>query len=93
MTGDADLDDLAARLRASIGGLTHPGSTQRLMEYWAHGEGAAKIGWGTPGDFNRCRSHLAKYVRPDEVDGLCSNLHKRATGFRPGHAPSEGGKG
>ena len=29
-------------------------STQRLMEYWAHGEGAAKIGWGVGGDFDRC---------------------------------------
>lgn len=27
----------------------HPGDTERLMEYWAHGAGAAKIGWGVPG--------------------------------------------
>lgn len=26
-------------------------ATERLMEYWAHGEGAAKIQWGVPGDF------------------------------------------
>lgn len=27
----------------------HPVDTERLMEYWAHGEGAAKIQWGVPG--------------------------------------------
>lgn len=63
--------------------------TQKLMEYWAHGEGAAKINWGVPGDFDRCVTHLSKYVSPGIVKGLCSNLHVRATGARPGHAPSE----
>jgi hypothetical protein len=68
---------------------THPVDTERLMRYWAEGEGAAKIQWGVAGDFNRCRVELGKYVRPDMLDGLCSNLHKRATGFLPGHAPGE----
>lgn len=27
----------------------HPASTEQLMQYWAHGEGAAKIQWGVPG--------------------------------------------
>lgn len=27
----------------------HPASAERLMEYWAHGPGAAKIRWGVPG--------------------------------------------
>lgn len=63
--------------------------TQRLMEYWAHGEGAKKIRWGVDGDFDRCVRHLGKYVEPGVVKGLCSNLHQRATGARPGHAPGE----
>jgi hypothetical protein len=25
--------------------------TERLMRYWAEGEGAAKLQWGVPGDF------------------------------------------
>lgn len=25
-------------------------ATERLMEYWAHGKGAAKIQWGVPGE-------------------------------------------
>ncbi|KMV23348.1 hypothetical protein [Mycobacterium heckeshornense] len=65
-------------------------ATERLMQYWAHGAGAAKIQWGQPGDFDRCRVELGKYVHnPDVLAGLCSNLHKRATGARPGHAPGE----
>lgn len=64
-------------------------ATERLMRYWAEGAGAAKINWGTPGDFKRCEAELGKYVSPGVVAGLCSNLHKRATGARPGHAPGE----
>jgi len=59
-------------------------STQRLMEYWARGPGAAKIRWGVPGDFDRCVVQLSKYVGPNVVKGLCSNLHVRALGVRPG---------
>lgn len=60
---------------------------EKLKRYWTEGEGAAKIRWGTPGDFDRCVRHLRKYIRDPE--GYCSDMHKRATGFRPGHAPSE----
>lgn len=62
-----------------------------LKRYWTKGEGAAKIGWGTPGDFNRCRLQLRKYVTSGRVlDGLCANMHHQATGTWPG---SRGGKG
>jgi len=71
------------------GAQRHPGSTERLMAYWAEGEGAAKIQWGTPGDFDRCVVQLSEHVSPAIVKGLCSNLHVRATGARPGHAPGE----
>ena len=64
-------------------------STEKLMHYWAEGEGAAKIQWGVPGDFHRCELELGKYVGPTIVAGLCSNLHQRATGARPGHAATE----
>lgn len=60
---------------------------ERLKVYWTEGEGAAKIRWGEAGDFNRCVMHLAKYVA--DPKGYCSDMHQRATGFRPGHAPSE----
>jgi hypothetical protein len=64
-------------------------STERLMRYWAEGEGAALIQWGVPGDFDRCLVELGKHVGPGIVKGLCSNLHERATGARPGHAAGE----
>lgn len=70
----------------------HPLDTERLMTYWAEGEGAAKIQWGVPGDFDRCLLELGKYVGPGITKGLCANLHHRATGAWPGHAPGEGGK-
>jgi hypothetical protein len=62
-------------------------NTERLMRYWAFGEGRAKINWGVPGDFDRCVTQLGKYVGPGIVKGLCANLHKKATGGWPGHAP------
>jgi len=64
-------------------------NTERLKQYWASGPGAAKIQWGTPGDFERCRMELGKYVHGDTLDGLGANLHHRATGAWPGHAPGE----
>jgi hypothetical protein len=67
------------------GWLTHPTDTARLRRYWTEGAGAAKIRWGAPGDFNRCRTQLAKYVqRPDYLAGLCANMHFDALGFWPG---------
>jgi hypothetical protein len=66
--------------------------TRHLKDYWAHGKGAALIQWGTPGDFERCRVELGKYVHGHTLDGLCANLHHEATGAWPGHAPGEQGK-
>lgn len=71
------------------GWITHPTATARIRRYWVRGAGAAKIGWGTPGDFDRCRTQLAKYVQnPEWLAGLCSNMHKEALGVWPGQ---EGG--
>jgi hypothetical protein len=64
----------------------------QLVRYWVAGEGAGKIGWGTPGDFNRCRVAIQAAVVKDGdaplsdrvLSGLCSNLHVLATGGRPG---------
>lgn len=64
------------------------GNTARIKNYWAHGEGAAKIGWGTPGDHSRCVRLIQEAVTkgghaplPDrEIHGLCTNLQREATG-------------
>lgn len=65
------------------GELLHPGDTEKLMEYWAHGKGAAKIKWGVPHDFDRCVMHLRKFF-PKNPEGLCNHLHVRALGVPPG---------
>lgn len=67
------------------GWITNPEDTQRLRTYWTRGKGAAKIRWGQPGDFNRCRTQLAKYIpNPHYLAGTCANMHKVAIGVWPG---------
>jgi hypothetical protein len=88
----ADLDEAYALTAAAFapgtkdgpGWITHPRATQRLRNYWVHGKGAAKIRWGVPGDFNRCRRQLAKYVNPAFLAGTCANMHKEALKVWPG---------
>lgn len=91
-------DDINARIeRSRISGqfapgtkdgpgwITHPIPTSRIRRYWVKGKGAAKIRWGVPGDFNRCRRQLAKYItNPDWLAGACANMHKEALGVWPG---------
>ncbi|HEX8321633.1 hypothetical protein [Longimicrobium sp.] len=52
---------------------------EKLRRYWTSGKGAAKIRWGTPGDWTRCYRQLRKYMGV-RAKGYCQNLHKRATG-------------
>ncbi|MFF4791836.1 hypothetical protein ACFY2M_19205 [Streptomyces sp. NPDC001276] len=56
------------------------GNAQTLRNYWTRGEGATKIRWGTPGDFNRCVRHLSKYMGA-RAKGYCALRHKAATGM------------
>jgi 8-oxo-dGTP pyrophosphatase MutT (NUDIX family) len=62
----------------------HTAMDSDLVAYWARGKGAAKIRWGTGGDFKRCERHLVKYLKPGQLAGACANLHKVATGTWPG---------
>ena len=62
--------------------------TERLHRYWVHGEGAAKIRWGEPNDFDRCVAELGKYIK--DPQGYCNLAHKAATGMYPAqHAAME----
>lgn len=86
----AAVAEFAPGTKDGPGWITHPIPTSRIRKYWVSGEGAAKIRWGVPGDFNRCRTQLAKYVQnPDWLAGLCANMHKEALGVWPGQ---EGGR-
>src|SRR5258708_25447231 len=67
------------------------GATERLHEYWVHGEGAAKIRWGDPGDFDRCVRHLGKFI--SDPQGYCNLAHHAALGIYPAtHAAMEHGR-
>lgn len=67
------------------------GNAERLKRWATEGEGAALFAWGTPGDFDRCVTFFKAHTDMADhmVKGYCSNLHQRATGARPGHAPGE----
>jgi hypothetical protein len=73
------------RTKDGPGWITEPEPTRRITDYWVDGPGALKIKWGAPGDFNRCRRQLIKYVQnPEWLAGLCANLHYRALRVWPG---------
>lgn len=56
-------------------------NTERLRQYWAHGEGAIKVAWGTPQDWERCVVHLGKYV--SDPEGYCAKMHHDVLGYWP----------
>lgn len=86
----ADFKRVPQKTKDGPGWITAPKPTHRITDYWVDGTGAAKIGWGAPGDFNRCRTQLAKYVQnPQWLAGLCANLHYRALGAWPGQANAQ----
>lgn len=51
-----------------------------LLKYWTSGPGAAKIRWGTHGDWARAVRHLAKYMDLYRAKAAANELHKLATG-------------
>lgn len=56
-----------------------------LIEYWVHGEGAAKIRWCTDGSFDRARKALLKEGVPARmINGTVANLYELACGKHPG---------
>ena len=70
----------------------HPGSAERLHEYWVHGPGAARIRWGAPGDFDRCTRELEVHAHftPEQAHGYCNLAHHAALGIYPAtHAKLE----
>jgi hypothetical protein len=62
---------------------------ERLRRYWTTGKGAAKIRWGTEGDWTRCYRQLRKYMGV-RAKGYCQNLHKRSTGVWTGDRRNPG---
>lgn len=70
--------------KRGAGWVTHPKETSRIHRYWTKGPGAAKIKWGAPHDFYRCRTHLSKYIGPKWLSQTCAQWHHDALGIWPG---------
>ena len=74
------------------GWLTNPKETKRIHDYWTRPgeEGYAKIGWGSPGDFNRCRTLVGEKIAensPEDtvfLNEICAQWHHDALGIWPG---------
>jgi hypothetical protein len=63
-----------------------------LKDYWVHGPGAAKIGWGTPGDFDRCVAEVTVHAPGlKNVKGYCADRHHDALGVWPGQEDKKAG--
>lgn len=74
----------------AAGGLDrNRGNAEALREYWTRGKGAAKIRWGTPGDWTRCVRNLSKYMGV-RAKGYCQLRHKEATGIYTGDRKNPG---
>lgn len=91
---EAMLESIKKRvsMKRGPGWITHPEETRRLHKYWTTpGQpGYAKIGWGSPGDFNRCRvlvgEKIAKNSPEDTrfLNRICAQWHHDALGIWPG---------
>jgi hypothetical protein len=74
----------------AAGGLDrNRGNAEELRRYWTKGKGAAKIRWGTPGDWTRCVRNLSKYMGP-RAKGYCQLRHKEVTGIYTGDRKNPG---
>jgi len=65
------------------------GNAETLRRYWSTGQGAAKIRWGTPGDWTRCTRQLHTYLGA-RAKGYCQLLHIRTTGVGTGSRANPG---
>jgi hypothetical protein len=78
------------------GWITDPEATRRIHDYWTKkGEpGYAKINWGVPGDFNRCRVLVGEKIAansPEDMiylNNICAQWHHDALGIWPGRPVS-----
>lgn len=72
------------------GWVTHPRETSRLHTYWTKGAGAAKVRWGTPGDFTRAKALIGEKIAansPDKMrflNQIIAQWHFDALGYWPG---------
>jgi 8-oxo-dGTP pyrophosphatase MutT (NUDIX family) len=56
----------------------------QLQRSYLAGKVAARIAWGTPGDFRRCVVQAKGHGMGRKAEGACNYLHNKAVGFYPG---------
>jgi len=56
----------------------------QLQRSYLTGKVAARIRWGTPGDFTRCVRQAKVHGMGRMAEGACATLHHKATGMWPG---------
>lgn len=65
----------------------------QLQRSYLSGKVAARIRWGTPGDYTRCvRQALKHGMTSRQAHGTCQTLHKKATGMYTGDRRHRGRK-
>jgi len=58
---------------------------KQLRQSYLRGKVAARIRWGTGGDYGRCTKQATKHgMTPGQAHGVCQTLHKAATGMYTG---------
>jgi hypothetical protein len=82
-TPDHIISVLWGPMTAAGGADRNRGNAEALRRYWTVGKGAAKIRWGTKGDWTRCVRNLSKYMGP-RAKGYCSLRHHEVTGMWTG---------
>lgn len=89
---DAEAEEFGETMGRGPGWITNPEATRRIHNYWTKkGQpGYAKINWGVPGDFNRCRIQVGEEIgenSPEKlgfINQICAQWHHDALGFWPG---------
>lgn len=86
---DADgADEDKARRR----GDGNEGNAEALRDWYVNGEGAARIRWGTEGDFMRCVRIASDHMTRRQAKGFCNLRHRDALGVWAGQEHDKDGK-
>ena len=84
----ANSKTMTLSVKAGVPGIADTVSDQRnvarLRRWYTRGEGAARIRWGTPGDFNRCVRLAGRHMPLEKAKGFCALRHREALGVWPG---------
>lgn len=65
-------------------------AANNIEAWWKTGAGAARIRWGSPGDFTRCVRNLTKHVGSERAKRICAQWHFEVNGFWPGDRRNRG---